>query len=452
MTIQKISPVYILLSILLLLLVVEAFAASQGGKDVWLIIKDGGRVLEIPEGVIVRFDGAVRLSYNERGRMRLADGFIVKINGQVVSERQVTRQEGMVQVINEIERTILEIKPGPDARQFWFDSPEVIHLAFSNGHISYSVEEPVAALFWVSQGGLQMRPIPIGRDLGITLEPVCKHLGSHLDLGNAPALVVSDIVAGSMAERSGLKMFDVITRLEGNTLVTQAKLYQMLRQKNPGDRLSVSVLRQAAPLTLALEANGELPDTVWRVQPKAVKTNEPDKGTKTERKTINYEVGLDGFYYYGAGGPEPELVVINSLGELRVQSNHGQLTALLNGSAVPSSRLVREEKLLRVIGESEQTLFAIGILPNHSLIYSADQDPYSLRGKIGVRTGSLCQPVASQLNLDQSQALIIEDISGNSPAALAGLRMFDIITHIDGQPPGNVARMLEIVAAKRVDD
>ncbi len=94
------------LALLTLLLIGVARAASQGEKEVWLIVKDGGRGLEIPEGVIVRFDGAGELSYNERGQMRLHDWAVVKINGQVVGEKRVARQDGLVQIVSESKGTV----------------------------------------------------------------------------------------------------------------------------------------------------------------------------------------------------------------------------------------------------------------------------------------------------------------------------------------------------------
>ncbi len=104
------------LALLTLLLIGVTNAASQSEKDVWLIVKDGGRGLEIPDGVIVRCSGAGELSYDEQGRMRLHDGCVVKVNGQVVGEKRVTRQDGIVQIVSESKGTVLELKPGPDAR------------------------------------------------------------------------------------------------------------------------------------------------------------------------------------------------------------------------------------------------------------------------------------------------------------------------------------------------
>lgn len=197
-------------------------------------------------------------------------------------------------------------------------------------------------------------------------------------------------------------------------------------------------------------ATGELPNDDWHTPSPA--NDQPDKPTASKRKTVNYELGLDGGYYYGAGGPEPELVVVNSQGELHVRSDRGQVHALLNGSAIPASRLVRDGSLLRILGDASQTLFVIGILPNQQLIYSADQDPYSLRGKIGIKIENIGVALASQLNLDRHQTLVIAEVAEGSSAAQAGLQKFDIVTGIDGQSQVTAARLLEIAVGKKAGE
>jgi len=444
---------YVFLALLAMSLMGVARAAGQSEKDVWLIVRDGGRGLEIPEGVIVRFDGAGELSYNEHGRMRLHDGCVVKVNGQVVGERQIARREGSVQIVNESKGTVLELKPGPDARQFPLESDDVIQLAFSHGEIAYSADEPLAAFVWARRGGgLRLKPISTGVELGIKVEPLSESLSSHLRLARKSALLVTDVVTGGAADRGGLKKFDIITSIEGNAAVTEGKLHQALRRKNSGDGLSLSVLRQSVPLELKFTAMAELPDDYWRTPLQAVTKDQPAKTTVTKRKTVNYELGVDGGYYYGAGGPEPELVVVNSHGELRVQGDRGQVRALLNGSVIPSSRLVREGSLLRILGDNSQTLFVIGIQPNQSLIYSAGQDPYSLRGKVGVKVEHIGAALASQLHLDRDQTLVIAEVAEGSSAAQAGLEKLDIVIRIDGESQVTTARLLEIAAGKKAGE
>ncbi len=184
----------------------------------------------------------------------------------------------------------LELKPGPDARQLKLESDDVIHLAYAHGEIGYSADEPLAAFLWVGRGGLRMKPILTGAPLGIQVEALSAALSSHLGLASNTALLVTDVAAGGMADQGGLKKFDIITGIEGTAAVTQGKLQQMLRRKNSGDELSLSVLRQSARSNSSSWRGESGRTMIGAPQPKAATNDQPDKQRRVSerRSTMNW--------------------------------------------------------------------------------------------------------------------------------------------------------------------
>jgi serine protease DegS len=69
------------------------------------------------------------------------------------------------------------------------------------------------------------------------------------------------------------------------------------------------------------------------------------------------------------------------------------------------------------------------------------------RGWLGVESEQLSQDVASSLGLDPPVALRIATVYPNGPAALAGLRENDLVTHLNGQAILNAEEALNRVAA-----
>lgn len=52
--------------------------------------------------------------------------------------------------------------------------------------------------------------------------------------------------------------------------------------------------------------------------------------------------------------------------------------------------------------------------------------------RIGVSIAAVPESTASQLGIDRDRTCLITDVYGGSPADRAGLRQFDIVTHIEG--------------------
>jgi len=80
----------------------------------------------------------------------------------------------------------------------------------------------------------------MGVRLGVMIEPAPAGRG----------LVVKGVLPGSNAERTGLKLGDLLLSLDGEKLANTFDLTYAVQQKHPGDRGVVQVERQGAVLKL----------------------------------------------------------------------------------------------------------------------------------------------------------------------------------------------------------
>jgi len=64
----------------------------------------------------------------------------------------------------------------------------------------------------------QQAPVPGGRELGVRVETVGETLRDQLSLKENEGVLVAEVKAGSLAEKSGLKEHDILLKLEGKPI------------------------------------------------------------------------------------------------------------------------------------------------------------------------------------------------------------------------------------------
>ena len=90
-----------------------------------------------------------------------------------------------------------------------------------------------------------------------TYVDVEKEKGNQLDLGTMEGIYVAEVVEDGAAASAGLKKGDVITSIDGQKIKKFGELQGIIAQKRPGDKLTVTYLRNkkshSATLTLKNE-------------------------------------------------------------------------------------------------------------------------------------------------------------------------------------------------------
>ncbi|MCB9838691.1 MAG: PDZ domain-containing protein [Phycisphaeraceae bacterium] len=125
-----------------------------------------------------------------------------------------------------------------------------------------------------------------------------------------------------------------------------------------------------------------------------------------------------------------------------------------NGNVIflEGAGVVAPADVVAPIGEPSFNV-AIGDIAADDFTFAADNQPApAVVGKprmmIGVTLGSISEALASQLGVDAEGVLMIESVSDGMPAAMSGLRRFDIITSVDGESPVSTPMLQKLIASK----
>ena len=121
-----------------------------------------------------------------------------------------------------------------------------------------------------------------------------KEQGKDIDLGTMEGIYVAKIVEESSAEEAGLKVGDVITAIDGKEMNKMADLQEYLAKKRPGDKVSVSYLRDKKKASKTLTLKNEQGNT------QVVKKADLDvlggnfrTVTDSQKKQLNISYGLE---------------------------------------------------------------------------------------------------------------------------------------------------------------
>lgn len=88
-----------------------------------------------------------------------------------------------------------------------------------------------------------------------------KDQGKDVDLGTMEGIYVAKVIEESAAEEAGLKEGDVITAIDGKEVNKMADLQECLAKKRPGDKVSISYLRNKKKATKTVTLKNEQGNT-----------------------------------------------------------------------------------------------------------------------------------------------------------------------------------------------
>jgi len=121
----------------------------------------------------------------------------------------------------------------------------LVHLTF-NG--------TVQSLVSLAQPAPAKPPVRIG----ITMEDVSEPLARQLRVGPAGAVMIASVVEESPAQRAGLAMYDVVTHVDGVEGVTQDSLREAIQAKQPGDAVTLHVIREGRLHEVQVEVEADV--------------------------------------------------------------------------------------------------------------------------------------------------------------------------------------------------
>ena len=121
-----------------------------------------------------------------------------------------------------------------------------------------------------------------------------KEKGNEVDLGTMEGIYVAEVVEDGAAEDAGLKTGDVITHIDGQKITKFGELSGVIAQKRPGDKITVTYLRDKKKKTVTLTLKNEQGNT------KVVKSANTDvlgadfrPVTKQQKEQLEINYGLE---------------------------------------------------------------------------------------------------------------------------------------------------------------
>ena len=121
---------------------------------------------------------------------------------------------------------------------------------------------PVVSLFFSS---LFAQPDLDFAYLGVHTSRLDQAISLQLGLPDGVHLRVERVVSGSPAEVGGVKLYDVLLKFEDQLLINPEQLKTLVRMRNPGERITLSVLRQSKPVSISVELM-EVPEELRRFE------------------------------------------------------------------------------------------------------------------------------------------------------------------------------------------
>ena len=110
-------------------------------------------------------------------------------------------------------------------------------------------------------GAVQRAMIGIkGSDVNVYVDSE-KEKGNEVDLGTMEGIYIAEVVEDGAAADAGLKKDDVITHIDGQKVSKFGELQNIIAQKRPGDKITVTYLRNKSKKTVTLTLKNEQGNT-----------------------------------------------------------------------------------------------------------------------------------------------------------------------------------------------
>jgi serine protease Do len=114
---------------------------------------------------------------------------------------------------------------------------------------------------WLATVGMDRDPVAVGVvSVGPReIPPQAGVLGVQLDRTEANRPIVEQVFPGSAAEEAGIQVGDRIVRVDGVATPTRDELIERVRSFNPGDEVTLSVVREGRTITIQATLGGTFP-------------------------------------------------------------------------------------------------------------------------------------------------------------------------------------------------
>ena len=185
-----------------------------------------------------------------------------------------------------------------------------------------------------------------------------KEKGNEVDYGTMEGVYVSEVVEGGAAESAGIKSGDVIVNVDGKKITKFGELTAIMANKKPGDKLTITYLRNKQKITKTVTLKNEQGNT------NVVKQADLDvlganfrEITDAQKKQLNISYGL-------------EVIKVNSGKIAKAGITKGFIIQNVNNSPVKTIDQL-QEVVKNASPSREPVLYIQGIYPTGKKAYFA---------------------------------------------------------------------------------
>ena len=281
--------------------------------------------------------------------------------------------------------------------------------------------------------------------LGVGLCGLAAAYAAQLGADEVRGVLVTEVFAGSPADKVGLMPEDIITGVDARPVAAPGELVETLGAMRPGQRVRVHVFRERAERMLEVELAGMLPDTEatlvdygtagFDMVVKTVRPREAKRAGLRAGTIVVTEVGT----VAAAAGVQPGQVVV---------SCNGRPATTLNGLARLMYRLQIGDPVVLALKrgtEHHSARFQAGELPEPN--GGALSQPVELAA-IGLVVRELNRATAQHLGIRQTRGMYIERVSRPKrlPTGAAEMLPGRVIVWANGQPVRHLSQLRERLA------
>jgi serine protease Do len=125
----------------------------------------------------------------------------------------------------------------------------------SQAYIGYGFAIPINRVKTVAEELKEKGKVERNFWTGMEVQPVDARIAKYFGLEKTEGVIISDVKAGSPAERAGLKVGDIILEANGDRIVDENRIVAVIRELRAGDFLKLKVYREKkmVDITVVLE-------------------------------------------------------------------------------------------------------------------------------------------------------------------------------------------------------